>query len=60
MYSLGTLTVSNLLNRPLHYTPAMIPTIFICNINSFLPLDELPQKIIPYLIVGQNGQNIAI
>jgi hypothetical protein len=60
MYSLGTLKVPNLLKRCLHYTPAMIPTVFICNINSFLPLDELPQKIIPYLVVGENGQNIAI
>jgi hypothetical protein len=44
----------NLLNRSLQelwdLTPIMILTIFFCNVNTFLPLAELPQKIILYFI----------
>jgi hypothetical protein len=54
IYSHGRDKICNLLNRSLQelwdLTPIMILTVFLCNVNTFLLLDELPQKIIPYFI----------
>jgi hypothetical protein len=50
MYSNGKGKISTLLNRLVHeflaLTPARILMIFFCNINIFLQLHDLPQKII--------------
>jgi hypothetical protein len=46
---------SNCLNRLLHEVldcaPAIILTIFFCNVKIFPLLEELPPKIIPYFIM---------
>jgi hypothetical protein len=47
--------VSQLVNRFLHevldFTPAIMLTVLFCKANILLLLGELPQKIIPYLIM---------
>jgi hypothetical protein len=55
MYSHGKVKISNLLNKLLHeflgFTLAVILKFFFCNVNIFLLLYELPQKINPYFII---------
>jgi hypothetical protein len=55
MYSHEKAKISNLLKRLLYkflgLTPAIILMIFFCNVNIFLLLHELPQKVIPYFII---------
>jgi hypothetical protein len=52
MFSYGRVKLSNPLNRRLHeflcLTPAIILMILFCNVNIFLLLRELPEKIIHY------------
>jgi hypothetical protein len=54
MYLHGKVKISDLINRLLHeflgLPLAIILIIFFCNVNIFLLLHELPQKIIPYFI----------
>jgi hypothetical protein len=54
MYSYGRSKFYSLLNKPLHkflaLTPAMILKMFFYKVNTFLLLDELPQKTIPHFI----------
>jgi len=42
--------LNRLLNEVLGCAPAIILTIFFCNMKIFPLLEELPQKIIPYFI----------
>jgi hypothetical protein len=53
-YSHGKVMIFSHLNRSLQelwdLTPNMILTIFFFNVNTFLLLDEVPQKIIPHFI----------
>jgi hypothetical protein len=55
MYLHGKVKISNLLNSLLHeflgLTLAIILMIFFCNVNIFLLLHELPQKIILFFII---------
>jgi hypothetical protein len=54
----------SLLNRLLHefvgLSPASNLRIVFCKVHIFLLLEELPQKIIPYLLSSENRQNKSI